>query len=140
MNLSKTKREQIRMMFGGRCAYCGAELTGKWHVDHVEAVFRDSIWVRSTDERPGYYASTGKMLKPHNDHIDNCFPACVPCNISKGPCDLEGWREWIAIRITEVLRRNEANFRHAERFGRVVVVLEPVVFWFEKYRATHSCM
>lgn len=138
MNLSKAKREQVRMMFGGHCAYCGVELTGKWHVDHVKAVYRDSVWVRSTDGRPGYYASTGKMLLAENDHIDNCFPACVPCNISKGPCDLEGWRTWIEVRIAEVLRRNEANFRHAERFGRVIVVTEPVVFWFERYKARES--
>lgn len=134
MNISKSKREKIRMMFGGFCAYCGAALTGKWHVDHVEAVYRDSVWVRSTDAKPGYYTSTGKMRKAYNDHIENCFPACIPCNISKGCVDLEGWRKWIEVQIAEVLRRNQANFRHAERFGRVVVVTEPVVFWYEKYK------
>ena len=33
--LTPAKREQLRMMFGGKCAYCGCEFTGKWHADHV---------------------------------------------------------------------------------------------------------
>ena len=38
MALTKKQRVELRMKFGGRCAYCGCELPEKgWHADHVEA-------------------------------------------------------------------------------------------------------
>jgi hypothetical protein len=41
MTLTKTQRETVRVMFGGRCAYCGRELPEKgWHADHVKAIYR----------------------------------------------------------------------------------------------------
>lgn len=41
MVLTKKQRAELRMKFGGRCAYCGCELPEKgWHADHVEAVYR----------------------------------------------------------------------------------------------------
>lgn len=43
MALTKKQRAELRMKFGGRCAYCGCELPEKgWHADHVEAVLRKS--------------------------------------------------------------------------------------------------
>ncbi len=41
MALTKKQRTELRMKFGGRCAYCGCELSDKWHADHVEAVRRN---------------------------------------------------------------------------------------------------
>lgn len=42
MALTKKQRAELRMKFGGRCAYCGCELPEKgWHADHVEAVRRN---------------------------------------------------------------------------------------------------
>jgi hypothetical protein len=35
VSLTKKQRIELRMMFGGRCAYCGVQLTGKWHADHA---------------------------------------------------------------------------------------------------------
>ncbi|EQZ24729.1 hypothetical protein G977_04718 [Escherichia coli UMEA 3585-1] len=36
MALTKKQREKLRMKFGGRCAYCGCELTEKgWHAEVV---------------------------------------------------------------------------------------------------------
>jgi len=32
-----------------------------------------------------------------------------------------------------VCRRNYSAFRHAERFGLLIEVKIPVVFWFERY-------
>ncbi len=35
--ISKIQRAELRMKFGGRCAYCGCKLPEKgWHADHVE--------------------------------------------------------------------------------------------------------
>lgn len=68
MPLTKTQREALKPMFGGRCAYCGCELGDKWHADHVEPVYRNF---------------DGRLLNPHNERPDNYFPACVPCNLFK---------------------------------------------------------
>jgi hypothetical protein len=141
MNLSKAQREQVRMMFGGKCAYCGCELTGKWHADHIKAVMRDWGFVRDehgrivTKNGISQTRVTGKLFRPENDSLENLFPACVPCNIDKGCSDLEAWREYLHYRIVERLRVNSSTFRHAERFGVVAINPAPLVFWFEKYAA-----
>ncbi len=134
MNISKAKREQLRMKFGGRCAYCGCLLSGKWHADHVEAVERQLKYGLDKKGRT-IMVSTGLLYKPENDREDNLFPACVPCNIDKGASSLEGWREYLHYRIVERLRVNSSTFRHAERFGVVSINPAPLIFWFERYQA-----
>lgn len=144
--MTPTAREQLRMMFGGFCAYCGRELTGKWHADHVEPVLREWEFVRDaaghlTTTEGGFTAtrSTGEFRNSKNaTKKNNLFPACVPCNIDKGAVPLEEWREWLNTRIVDGLRRNSSTFRHAERFGRVTLATGPLLFWFEKYRLNEA--
>jgi len=135
MKLSKRRRSELRMKFGGECAYCGCELpeTG-WHADHVKAVWRDWEFVKDAAGVMKTRA-TGKLFAPENDTAENLFPACAPCNISKGAESLDAWRGWLNDRIVRVLRDNSASFRHAERFGRVIANPEPLVFWFEKFKS-----
>lgn len=54
MALTKTQREALKSMFGGRCAYCGCELGRKWHANHVEPVYRnfDGRLLNPQNERP----------------------------------------------------------------------------------------
>lgn len=128
------------MMFRGRCAYCGHELPPKgWHADHIKAIVCKVRYVY--DDKKGYYIAkqTGKCWAPENDRTDNLFPSCRACNIDKGPCDLESWRRSLEDRAN-VCRRNHAAFRHAERFGRVVVVDGPIVFWFEKMAKSEALL
>lgn len=69
---------------------------------------------------------------PENNTLDNLFPACQPCNIHKGPNTIEGWRVELT-RLYDILHRNYPTFRHAMRFGRVMIGDQsPVVFWFER--------
>jgi hypothetical protein len=134
MTLSKEKRQAIRMMFGGHCAYCGCILSEKrWHVDHVKAVKRQLRFAHDKNNRT-IMVSTGRLFRPENNCEENLFPACAPCNIDKGSIPLEDWREYLEQRIVDGLRRNSSTFRHAERFGRVLIAPGPLVFWFEKYR------
>lgn len=151
MTLNKTQRETIRMMFGGRCAYCGCELPEKgWHADHVEPVYREwwksHKWWKDRQYKYDFDEATGRlnrtpipyspagMERPANDRIENLFPSCRACNIDKNASTLEGWRQQLQDRAN-VCRRNYSAFRHAERFGLVVVIDKPIVFWFEKYAA-----
>lgn len=147
MTLSKAQRATLRMMFEGRCAYCGAPLPEKgWHADHVEPVGRE--WWKTTKwwkEAHGFRwdVQDGKVVRievpvvekaglenPHNDRLDNLFPACAPCNLDKHAMSLENWRTSLQDRAG-VCRRNYSAFRHAERFGLVQEIAKPVVFWFE---------
>lgn len=143
VTLSKKQRSELRLKFGGRCAYCGCSLapTG-WHADHVIAVWRDSKWVPSSWELgryvPGKYVANGKVLRPEHDVLANLFPACRPCNIDKGASKLGDWRKWLQNRMISSMRANIPNFRHAERFKRLVVVSTPLVFWFETYELEGS--
>jgi hypothetical protein len=152
MNLTRQQRSVLRTKFGGRCAYCGVELPEKgWHADHVEPVLRE--WWKSTrwwKEAHGFkYEIDGAsgavkkiavapekagLIQPQNDKLDNLFPSCRACNIDKHASSLESWRAQIQGKV-DVCRRNYSAFRHAERFGLVVEVKKPVVFWFEKYGA-----
>ena len=138
------------MKFGGKCAYCGSELPEKgWHADHVEPILRE--WRKSTKRWKEYHGfrwevddATGTLKKiavelekagverPENDTLDNLFPSCRACNIDKHASSLEGWRKQMEDRVG-VCRRNYSAFRHAERFGLVVEIKKPVVFWFEQY-------
>ena len=154
MNLSKQQHAVLRMKFNGRCAYCGCELPEKgWHADHVKPVFREwwkstRWWKESHDVKFEFDETTGTINKtavelekaglerPENDTIDNLFPACQPCNTDKHASTLEAWRAQMQDRVA-VCRRNDSAFRHAERFGLIVEIKKPLVFWFEKYLTEH---
>jgi hypothetical protein len=154
MNLNKQEREALRMMLGGRCAYCGCELGAKWHADHVDPIYREwwktPQWLKYHALKPHFNKDTqslefvpndaikSTMMRPENDHIGNLFPSCAPCNIDKGANSLDGWREWLHHRIVDCLRSNSSTFRHAERFGVVSINTAPLVFWFEKWRMEHG--
>jgi 5-methylcytosine-specific restriction endonuclease McrA len=129
MKLTKTQREQLRMMFDGRCAYCGEPLPERWHADHVAAVERKLQYVRGKG-----FLATGELYKPENDRIENMMPACPPCNIDKHSMPLDGWRKKLQG-ATGVLNRNNPTYRHAKRFGLLSETSALVTFYFERVSA-----
>lgn len=116
MASKKICRKTIKQKFGGLCAYCGCQLSDKFHVDHVNAVFRDGK----------------QMQRPENHKEDNLYPACIQCNLFKATFTIEEFRQEIASQVDRA-RRFSVNFRTAERFGMVTVNSYPIVFWFEKF-------
>lgn len=106
--ITKKQRAELRMKFGGRCAYCGCELPEKgWHADHVEAVLRKS---------------------------EQCMKAAAKGIFKlKASYSLEMFREQVSLQV-ERGRKSSMNFRTAERFGLIEAVEKPVVFWFEQYQ------
>ncbi len=141
MKLSKAQREQVRMMFGGKCAYCGCDLPEKWHADHVEAIERGGGWVRVPNEKApmGYdykYEGNGTLGKPQNDVFDNIFPACIKCNILKGMSNVEQFRSSLSYMAYNIPRiKTYSHVHHLIRFGKLSIDTSPVVFWFEEYNA-----
>ena len=133
MHLSKPEREAIRMMFGGKCAYCGCELERGWCADHVEPVYRKTKYVPTPDGQYSYkLVATGECYHPNRDTKENLFPCCRACNIHKGSLSLETWRRDLSDLIG-VLQRGYPTYRHAIRFRQVIESPGPIIFWFERY-------
>jgi hypothetical protein len=145
MNLSKRQRAEIRMMFGGRYAYCGCELSTKWHIDHREPVVRKTEWIIKRRTVHGMYGTyeqeyreciqTGDVYFPENDRLDNMVPACHKCNILKSSGGVEDLRAALAYfcrSIPEI--KTYSHVHHLMRFGKLSIDSSPVVFWFEQYK------
>ncbi|WP_321913561.1 HNH endonuclease signature motif containing protein [Paraburkholderia sp. J11-2] len=132
MKLTKAQREQLRQMFGGRCAYCGEPLPNRWHADHREAVVRAVIPKEMPNGR--YKLVSGDPHFPERDTLENMMPSCPPCNIDKSMMSLESWRQKLA-RSVEVLVNNYPTYRHAKRFGLIEETGAAIVFYFERVAA-----
>jgi 5-methylcytosine-specific restriction endonuclease McrA len=78
-------RKAVLAKTKGRCAYCGIPLGRLWHRDHVVPL------VRFKGVRYSFGGRNG-CVNPEAHDIDNIVAACVACNKSKGPLDLETWR------------------------------------------------
>ena len=63
MKLTKAQREQVRLKFGGKCAYCGCDLPERWHADHIEPIGRTDWFARLCACRCGF-ACGGALLGP----------------------------------------------------------------------------
>ncbi|EBN0859010.1 HNH endonuclease [Salmonella enterica] len=118
--ITKKQRAELRMKFGGRCAYCGCELPEKgWHADHVEAVLRKSEQCMKAAAKGIFkLKATGEFYRPEAERLENLFPACAPCNLLKASYSLEMFREQVSLQV-ERGRKSSMNFRTAERFGLI---------------------
>lgn len=121
MRLTKAEREQVRAMFDGRCAYCGEQLSARWHADHFAPVMRGV----------GSYWSGQPAARMENHHIGNMKPSCAPCNISKATYSLEQWRTVIAGHV-DALNRNMPTYRLARKYGLIQETGITVEFHFER--------
>lgn len=153
----KQQRESIRLKYDNRCAYCGCELKGNWHVDHIEPIVRNSKFVK------GHYIeiSTGKKMTtaeinaipetvaftelyrwvhdkwvsdgckhPERETIENYMPACASCNINKHSETVEQFRASIAAYMKH-LNEISTQYKIAKRYGLIIETGNPVVFYFE---------
>jgi 5-methylcytosine-specific restriction endonuclease McrA len=109
------KRQAIFDKSGGKCWYCGCDLTKGWHADHLEPVFRYN----------------GSMQYPEKDNEINLVPACRPCNLFKATYSLEGFRREIEEQASRAMKQS-VNYRTALRFNQIVETKKPVIFWFER--------
>ena len=110
-----TKREKVYQKFLGKCAYCGCELNGKFHIDHIEPIRRNS---------------DGSALNPENENIENLNPACPSCNIMKHSLSIEQFREMISNFVVNLNKYNN-QYKFAKKFGLVTETKNEVKFYFE---------
>ena len=121
------QRTLVLAKSNGHCWYCGATLSGKWHVDHVKPIRR----FENVETTPQGIRKFMDCDHPERDCFDNLVPACAPCNLFKGGHSVEGFRAEIAAQVDRAMKYS-VNFRTAMRFGLVELTHKPVVFWFEK--------
>jgi 5-methylcytosine-specific restriction endonuclease McrA len=124
--MSKWNREEVYKKCGGRCAYCGNEITIKqMQVDHI-------IPQHHYSEQHGCLIVGCRKFEEYGLHdIRNLNPACRPCNHRKGALTLELFREEIQAQVGR-LRRYNNQFKLAERFGLIKEIEKVVVFYFEE--------
>ena len=91
MYISKKTREQIFNKYGGLCAYSGTPLEDDWQVDHVKPVIRNPF--------------TGKAYFENAHHIDNMVPCQKIINHYKGSLDLETFRTWFMVGLSDRLKK-----------------------------------
>lgn len=127
--MKKADRQKIFNKYGGKCAYCGCELTKGWHVDEIEPVRRN--WTREWDAQKGKH--TRKIIgavHPERFNIDNQNPACASCNINKHSDSLEQFRANISAYMKH-LNEISTQYKIAKRYGLIKETGIEVKFYFE---------
>lgn len=108
-HLTQDQRVKIHAKCGGKCAYCGCEITLKqMQADHLVPF-----------ELGGA------------DEMENLLPSCRSCNHRKNTETIERFRDSIE-RFESVLARDSVTYKNAVRFRQVIPNPHPVVFYFER--------
>lgn len=113
MSINKKIREIVYQKYGGRCAYCGKEISYKdMQVDHFKPL-------RSWEAKD----------KNANDVL-NLMPACRMCNHYKRANSLEVFRRY----ISEIPRklRNDYIYKIGVAYGNVIENEKEIEFFFER--------
>ena len=115
--ISKQQREAVFNKYGGRCAYCGCELTLRtMQVDHIKAVYASSL------ENNG--------VEAQEDNLENLNPSCRQCNFYKGTLDIEQFRKKIMTTLYETCQ-NTFQAKLAKKLG-MLTVKQFDKFYFER--------
>lgn len=115
--IPKRQREEVFNKYGGRCAYCGCELTLRtMQVDHIKAVYTSSL--------------ENDNVETQDDSFDNLNPSCRQCNFYKGTLDIEQFRKKIMTTLYETCQ-NTFQAKLAKKLG-MLTVKQFDKFYFER--------
>ena len=125
----KEKRKIIFNKYGGKCAYCGAEIELKnMQVDHIIPQRNFETCIKNNFLVPAFLSHL--TLNDINNY-DNLLPTCRVCNNWKRTHDLELFRRELSEQIDRLNKRS-SNYRIAKKYGLLIETLKPIVFYFEK--------
>ncbi len=154
--MKKQDREIIFNKYGGKCAYCGCELTKGWHVDEIVPCKRkyktisghyvnengdviDDSRLDELNEKFGKGLLTWVPPKrnvfagyenPDALTVGNQMPACASCNINKHSDSLEDFRKRIK-KFVQSLNEYSVQYKIAKRYGLINETDIEVKFYFE---------
>jgi 5-methylcytosine-specific restriction endonuclease McrA len=119
-------RKKVYEKYHGKCAYCGNELNGKFHVDHIIPIKRISVY----NSKKRKYVQTKDSKYPELDVLENCNPSCASCNINKSDRSIEQFRDFIQNFIIS-LNRDSTQYKLAKRYNLIQETNNQVKFYFE---------
>jgi 5-methylcytosine-specific restriction endonuclease McrA len=112
MNIQK--RIDVFEKYGGKCAYCGCDITIKnFQVDHV--------W-------PQHLARSTEGVD--NNRLENLNPACRKCNNYKSGMKIDEFRKELQEQVARL--RGNAQFDRAIRYRQIIIQESPIIFYFER--------
>lgn len=126
--MKKSDRIKIFEKYGGKCAYCGCDLTKSWHADHIKPIVRDSKF----DRKKGKFVDSGTCRNSENEILENFNPACPSCNIQKNSFTLEQFRSNIQGFLNS-LNLYSTQYKFVKKYGLVTETKMQVKFFFETF-------
>jgi 5-methylcytosine-specific restriction endonuclease McrA len=129
MAFNKNTREAVYKKYNAHCSYCGEEMKSikEMQVDHCIPQSEFLMHITNNFLIPSHLSH---LTEKDVNHSDNLMPACRICNKWKSSHHLELFRSEIEAQI-ERLNSYNSNYRFAKRYGLLVEVKKPVVFYFE---------
>ena len=115
--IPKKTRELVLNKYGGKCAYCGCDLTlSTMQVDHIKSVYASYL--------------KNNFVEIQDDSLENLNPSCRQCNFYKGTLDIEQFRDKIKTTLYETCQ-NTFQAKLAKKLG-MMIVKQFDEFYFEK--------
>ena len=125
--MKQSVRQKVFDKYGGKCAYCGCDLPTRWHIDHANALHRNSFWCKERKK----FITDGTCNHPENENFENYMPSCPSCNISKSTLSIEDFREWIQDGVRRLNDNHYNAYKFGKRFGLIKETGATVKFYFE---------
>lgn len=120
--INKNKRQLIFEKYNGKCAYCGINLDyNNFNADHIIPIQRG---VKGKER-------LNSTLNLGTNSLENYNPSCVSCNSSKWSNDIETWRNILANKYDNLIKK-EAGLKILINLGIIKYSKKDVVFYFEK--------
>jgi 5-methylcytosine-specific restriction endonuclease McrA len=124
--MKKEIRQKIHFKYGGKCAYCGNDITYKeMQVDHLTPIKLKHMYY-GNDASKRFYGVVGDNI----NSFENLMPSCRRCNHYKRSYKLEEYRKLMKS-LHERIGMKYIN-KVAIDYG--VIILQPFdgLFYFEK--------
>lgn len=125
---NKIDRQLVWQKYGGKCAYCGEQITVKdMQVDHIIPQWNFENMVKKQGFIPSFLTN---LTVDDLNHIDNLNPSCRVCNKWKSGNPLEVFRNELTSQIKR-LNEYSSNYRIAKKYGLIEEKPTQIKFYFE---------
>lgn len=132
----KIDRQKVYEKCGGRCGYCGREITlRQMQVDHIRPKLYFYHGFENTEHLSEFDRERFTVPNYELDDLRNLLPTCARCNQRKSSLTLGNFRKEIAAQV-ERLNKYSAQYRMALDFELIAETEKEVVFYFERNPAT----